>query len=243
MTSWVRGRASLLVLVFGTPCGCSNCPPAAEPVAAAPVPLLPAPLDQNSTSGSDGAPVPRGPASAPIVAERDKRLVLGSDGQPIGEGGPSRYTSGGHQCPPPAGSTCEIGKNESCEVHDRVSCGPDCDGYRTQYYSCENGTWGLRKTGEASCDCAPKKLPFELAACTTRYVSVSPSVSPNDGCSLGLTCAGRELWVECDGENDGTNTSLCECWRDRQEQRIGNLFPGEGPEACFAAAADCSKAR
>jgi len=76
------------------------------------------------------------------------------------------------------------------------------------------------------------------------YASVIPDVSLTDGCKLGLRCDGRDLWVECDGENDGTNTSLCECWRDGQQQRIsGSPYAGEGPDACFAAAAACSKRR
>lgn len=232
MRWWFCFRARTLVCVFGMLTACSKCPPAGEPVA---------PEARPQPSHSTPGHIELG--SLPI-AEPDKRVVLGSDGEPIGEGGPSRDTSGESPCPPPTGEACQTGKQKSCQVHERVSCRTDCDGYRSQHYVCENGSWSLHETREAACECVPKKLPAELAACTARYVSVSPSeLSPSDGCTLGLTCAGREFWLECDGENDGTNTSLCQCWRDRQEQRIGDLFPGDGPDACFSAAAECFNAR
>lgn len=233
-------------------CSCSAAP--REPMAA--VPATSAPVESHDTDpDSHGAMAPgvsRPPPAAPPPATpwRDeeapkKELVLGSDGQPLGEAERVRYTTGSSSCPPPDGATCPVGKNERCEVHERVTCQPDCHGYRTQLYSCENGSWGQRGTREAPCRCGPQKRPAQLAGCSVRYVSVNASEhSQTDGCTAALSCTGGDLWVECDGENDGTNTSLCECWRDRQEHNLGgNPFPGEGPDACFAAAAECTKTR
>jgi len=191
MTWRVGTRACRFVLAFGMLSACSKCSPAGEPVA------VQVPPNGNFTR------VPGEPESEPIDPDSERRLVLGSDGQPIGEGGRARYTNTGWECPPGPEDTCE---NNGCGVHERVSCRANCDGYRTQYYTCENGSYSLRETLEPACQCAPKKLPAELAACSDRYVSVSPDgMSLSNACTLGLTCAGHELWVQCDSENDGTN--------------------------------------
>lgn len=252
----MKADLKIFVLAVGLVGACSCSAPPREPIAG--VSATSPPIENHDTD-SDGhgamAPSASGegtggvsgppftaPPATPGGAEAapEKEVVLGSDGQPIGVAERVRYTTGPGSCPPTDGETCPIGKNERCEVHERVTCQPECRGYRTQRYTCENGSWGLRETLEAPCRCGPLKPSAALESCDVRYVSVNASsLSPTDGCTVGLSCAGHQLWVECDGENDGTNTSLCECWRDRYEANIGGPFPGEGPDACFAAAADC----
>jgi hypothetical protein len=64
--------------------------------------------------------------------------------------------------------------------------------------------------------------------------------SPTDGCSWSLTCDGSfELVVECDGENDGTNTSLCGCLVDGEFAKDAGRVPGEGVDACMAGYKNC----
>jgi hypothetical protein len=70
------------------------------------------------------------------------------------------------------------------------------------------------------------------------------SVSQIDGCKLELTCHAGKLTVSCDGEQDGTGTSLCDCYVDDQTLRLpkSDPWPGGGANTCYAAAA-LSRAR
>jgi hypothetical protein len=71
-------------------------------------------------------------------------------------------------------------------------------------------------------------------------VSSGSSGSPADRCSAGYDCEGRiSLRVECDGENDGTFTSLCTCMYERTRWDIPNVVQGEGPESCNNATMQC----
>jgi hypothetical protein len=78
------------------------------------------------------------------------------------------------------------------------------------------------------------------ANCTLQELTVTPGdVSPTDECNAIYTCDnGLVVTVECDGENDGTYTSLCSChigstWAD------GGLVEGEGEAACPAGFLNC----
>lgn len=187
-------------------------------------------------------PIPADPALAYQEHPEDDAKVTG---QPS----PEQFKRGSDSCPSAetaemtdCNSLLESEEPETCETHRRVTCEPGCHGYQTRRYLCEQGKWRLRDKHEPACRCAPKQPVVELDGCSTNYVSVTPDVSLTDGCSLGVRCDGIDLWIECDGENDGTNTSLCECWGQGQPQRIsGRPYPGEGPDACFAAAVACLK--
>lgn len=78
-----------------------------------------------------------------------------------------------------------------------------------------------------------------------RTTTLTPSeVGANDGAALSLTCGTTSWHVSCDGENDGTGTSLCECYRDGQEVRIaGNPWPGEGIGVAYGVAERCRAAK
>lgn len=77
-------------------------------------------------------------------------------------------------------------------------------------------------------------------SCTLDSMTVTPSeLSPTDGCRGVYRCDGDEITVECDGENDGTFTSLCSCEGSGSYWGLGVLVAGEGPESCQAGIAEC----
>ncbi len=82
--------------------------------------------------------------------------------------------------------------------------------------------------------------PADLV-CDLEGVIVTPSeLSPTDGCRATYSCSEGKLRVECDGENDGTGTSLCDCYADGEHfWPYHDLFEGEGPDSCFNALNSC----
>lgn len=208
----------------------------------------PAPVGQRASA----APVD---ASAKVAAGASHEPSRGKT-KPLVDSMPESYSSGIDPCPPaepakgavygPLGASCgNRGELDSCQLYERVECRAACYGYRTRTFSCKDGAWAMREAREPPCVCEPKQALPQLAKCTRIQVGVKPSeVSPSDQCALALSCEGRDLRVECDAEADGTGTSLCSCWRAGREVRIaGNPYAGEGPEACFSAAAACAAAR
>ncbi|MBL8744414.1 MAG: hypothetical protein JNK04_25075 [Myxococcales bacterium] len=97
--------------------------------------------------------------------------------------------------------------------------------------------------GVGTSNCGPGFDHFdEPAACeATTCISVTEThLSPTDGCEWTLGCdGGRTLVVECDGENDGTNTSLCSCFLDGEFVKDAGLVQGEGVDACKAGYINC----
>jgi hypothetical protein len=89
-------------------------------------------------------------------------------------------------------------------------------------------------------------LPPDLADCELEQMTLQPSEkSAMDGCDLRLRCGNTRVKAGCDGENDGTSTSLCDCERDGvpDQQVMKDLYRGEAPDSCFAAAVDCRTPR
>ena len=78
-------------------------------------------------------------------------------------------------------------------------------------------------------------------ACTVRALTVSATEeSSHDVCNATFYCPGaRTVLVVCDGENDGTNTSLCECEERGKRASFSKPIPGEGPDSCLAAGDRC----
>ncbi len=185
-------------------------------------------------------PMPEGTGGA--AGASASHPVLGRDGKALAQPVPDKYSTGALDCPPPVAVGCgDLRESKACQLHEWVECRPGCAGYRSSAFVCEDGHWQLREAREPPCICEPEPKPPELAACTTRQVTVSPSeLSPTDQCGVALSCRDRDLWVECDGESDGTGTSLCSCWLDRRPVTLrGNPYTGEGPRACFSAAVAC----
>jgi hypothetical protein len=138
---------------------------------------------------------------------------------------------------------CEEGKVE--HQFRPVECSPACTAHTTVIRRCVAGAWN-EELVEADCRPCPAALPAALAGCELEHTTLKPSeLSASDGCVLRLRCGNTAVQTECDGENDGTNTSLCECERDgvRDAHVLKNLYQGEGPESCLAAAVHCKAPR
>lgn len=87
-------------------------------------------------------------------------------------------------------------------------------------------------------DCSSVVTPAPSRECET----VSEGKPAADQCEATFDCGDQGLLeVLCDGENDGTNTSLCECTRDGVpvDAVYQGLYPGEDASTCVAASVDC----
>lgn len=79
------------------------------------------------------------------------------------------------------------------------------------------------------------------SSCTVSSLETIPTKeSRNDQCRGTFFCPGaRTVLVTCDGENDGTNTSLCDCEERGKRASLSSTVPGEAPDSCLAAADRC----
>jgi hypothetical protein len=86
--------------------------------------------------------------------------------------------------------------------------------------------------------------PVPSGACTVSSLETTPTkLSRNDQCRGTFFCPGaRTILVTCDGENDGTTTSLCDCEERGKRASLSDTVPGEAPDSCLAAADRCLKA-
>ena len=102
----------------------------------------------------------------------------------------------------------------------------------------------------APCECGPATLSPALSSCHFDQLTLVPlqviprasePVNQVDGCKLELTCHAGKLSINCDGEQDGTGTSLCDCYLDGRPLRLPKRDPwaGEGANTCHSAAALC----
>jgi hypothetical protein len=139
--------------------------------------------------------------------------------------------------------TCEDGRE--VRAGQPVECSPTCSGHWTEIRRCIGGRWNIKRF-EADCSLCPSALTPDLAGCALEHTRLKASEqSVRDGCTLSLNCGSTEVDVTCDGENDDTNTSLCDCTRDgvRDEHALKNLYQGEAPDSCLAAAVHCRAPR
>jgi hypothetical protein len=83
--------------------------------------------------------------------------------------------------------------------------------------------------------------PVPSGTCTVSSLETVPTKeSRNDQCRGTFFCPGaRTVLVTCDGENDGTNTSLCSCEERGKRASVSGTVPGEAPDSCLAAADRC----
>jgi hypothetical protein len=172
-------------------------------------------------------------AAAPSVEEK-----------PVPVGGlpsiatPEKRSPGRHKGEPRP--DCSEGEAEQREFIP-VECSPTCTGHEVFVRYCADGRWNS-KTLEANCALCPASLPPALALCRIDRTTIEPNeLSSTDGCKLELSCGSEKLLTECDGENDGTNTSLCTCRRNGAESRRVSSKPiqGEAPESCLRTAEKC----
>jgi hypothetical protein len=141
---------------------------------------------------------------------------------------------------------------ESWRSGPTVACSPQC---RSRSFVVTRCLGPRREEAvlQAPCECGPAALSPELSDCRLEQLSLIPLqfipptpafVNRVDGCKLELACQPGKLTVTCDGEQDGTGTSLCECYRDGLTVRLPRSDPwaGEGARTCYAAAALCLRA-
>jgi hypothetical protein len=82
--------------------------------------------------------------------------------------------------------------------------------------------------------------PAPPTGCTLNSLVTTESITPTDQCVAVYTCAdGRSFEVSCDGENDGTNTSLCACSHGDTRWSVSGVVQGESPFSCTRAAHKC----
>ena len=148
----------------------------------------------------------------------------GGTGGVIGIGGTMYGTGGSIYVNPWEDCTDGVDNNDN----GRVDC---ADAYCASDPACI-GAGGGGAGGAAGA----RTDPDPPAGCSGEITEVG------DQCAANYTCADGHTYVlECDGENDGTGTSLCTCYVDGQYQREASepVFPGEGAAACSAAADLC----
>jgi hypothetical protein len=177
----------------------------------------------------------RGGAEAEAPPIEEERIVVGSLPSIAGPSTPrARMRKDSSWAP-----DCQEGWQAPFDLTP-VECSPTCTGHEVFVRYCAEGHQASRII-EANCASCPTTLPAGLAQCRIDYATIKPSeLSSIDGCKLELTCGNEKLVTECDGENDGTNTSLCDCKINGKEARhVSNPVRGEAPEACLRAAEKC----
>jgi hypothetical protein len=161
--------------------------------------------------------------------------------------------NGGENFPCSSGASCDAERAAwlTCLAEkttvERCECGNDGEGG-----SIDNGAMPCHEDGPGGCGqlrealrlCVegPAMDPFDtVAGCELSRVDEIPSEhSPTDGCDATYACDdGVELVVRCDGENDGSGTSLCSCAIGTDTRDAGAPVDGEGAEACLAALDAC----
>jgi membrane-bound inhibitor of C-type lysozyme len=79
-----------------------------------------------------------------------------------------------------------------------------------------------------------------VSQCAMLGVEIAPDITDTDQCTIRFMCStSTRLEVKCDGENDGTFTSLCECFIDGTHVALEGVFAGEAPDSCLAATSKC----
>jgi hypothetical protein len=128
-------------------------------------------------------------------------------------------------------------------LYELEPCGQHSSGYRSTTYQCVSDHWTA--VGRHKAECGVQGRDPEVAGCTLQTFRTKPTtLSPVDGCDLVLRCGKSDVVVGCDGENDGTSTSLCDCSRDGVSVRLPqSLYAGEAPASCVAAAQHCAAAK
>lgn len=131
------------------------------------------------------------------------------------------------------------GKATRCEVYEAEPCATRSMGYRSSSFECVDSAWTRVAKAPAECGVAGKDP--EVAGCNVQLFRTRPSdASKTDACDLVLRCGRAQTVVTCDGENDGTGTSLCQCSRNGADVPLPqNVYPGEAPQSCVAAAQQC----
>jgi predicted esterase len=137
------------------------------------------------------------------------------------------------RCQNPPGSTAR------CAVYEAEPCDRRSVGYRSLTFECVNSVW--TQVAKSPAECGVQRRDPKISGCNLQLLRTHPSeLSKTDRCDLVVRCNGIQSVVACDGENDGTDTSLCECTRNGAPVTLPqSLYPGEAPQSCITAAQQC----
>lgn len=144
------------------------------------------------------------------------------------------HVSGMSRCENTAGAS-----SGTCQVYEAEPCASRSMGYRSSTFECVNSVW--TRVAKAPAECGVSGRDPEVPGCRVQLFRTRPSEhSKTDGCDLVMRCGQVQTVVSCDANNDGTRTSHCECSRDGIAGPLPqNVYPGEAPDTCIAAAAHC----
>jgi predicted esterase len=126
-----------------------------------------------------------------------------------------------------------------CELYEAEPCGSRSFGYRATSFECVNSVW--TRVSKSPAECGVERRDPVVAGCNLQLFRTRPSAqSKTDACDLVMRCGRVQTVVTCDGENDGTGSSLCECTRNGVAVQLPqSVYAGEAPQSCVAAAQQC----
>lgn len=122
--------------------------------------------------------------------------------------------------------------------------GRDCTAFR----DCDVPPGGAEVTGvlwrrEGRWALDTHRFVHRVGPCTQVATELTADVTPTDRCRTDFSCDdGRQISVSCDGENDGTDTSLCECLIAGHTRSVTGVYRGEAPRSCERALEACLSA-
>lgn len=177
------------------------------------------------------ADVPVGPSGTPSVPPMNDVLTFGADSC-------NTRISSLSPCDNPA-----EGEPARCEVYEAEPCGSHSLGYRSSTFACVDSIW--TRISRAPAECGVNHEDPTVAGCSVQLFRTRPSeASKTDACDLVMRCGRVQTVVTCDGKNDGSSQSTCQCTRNGTAVELSsNVYPGEAPTSCLAAAELCTRPR
>lgn len=173
-------------------------------------------------------------ADIPVSPQGTLTVPAVNDILTFGPAGCDENISGLTRCTSPLAN-----EPKRCEVYEAEPCARRSIGYRASSFECVGGAWARMSKSPAECGIAGRDP--ELAGCNVQLLRTRPSdQSKTDACDLVMRCGSAQTVVTCDGNNDGTGGSSCQCTRKGTSVALPqSLYAGEAPQSCIAAAQQC----
>lgn len=173
-------------------------------------------------------------ADIPVSPQGTLTVPAVNDILTFGPAACDEHISGLTHCTPPAAN-----EPKRCEVYEAEPCARRSIGYRSSSFECVGGAW--TRVAKLPAECGIEGRDPELAGCNVQLLRTRPSaLSRTDACELVLRCGGVQSVVTCDGNNDGTEASSCQCVRKGTPVPLPqSVYAGEAPQSCLAAAQHC----
>jgi len=136
-----------------------------------------------------------------------------------------------------------LGEPARCEVYEAEPCGSRSFGYRSATFACVDSVW--TRISRAPAECGVEHADPTVEGCSLQLFRTRPSeASKTDACDLVMRCGRVQTVVTCDGKNDGSGQSTCQCSRNGTTVELSsNEYAGEAPTSCLAAAEACVRPR